>query len=219
MLPGAIHGTVMEVSSHSRPPSLWMQLSSHHGCSLSQLGFLISSLQYAGGQPSEWYMKDACPCMDWSVCTVTPKGPPSTTILSSSGGGWPQFCSMARPSARLPATRSPPQSLNAFPDSILSIVSVFSYSVPSYSWKIAQSGYATSIKRSFNWPCNITDTWSSSWYCSAHSRLAPSQWETMLLCNDVSHWLGARLESALILWITLRICFSRSNMLTCTHAR
>ena len=25
----------------------------------------------------------------------------------------------------------------------------------------------------------------------------PSQWETALLCNDISHWLGASLESAL----------------------
>ena len=33
----------------------------------------------------------------------------------------------------------------------------------------------------------------------ADSRFAPSQWETALLCNDVSHWLGAKLESALIL--------------------
>ena len=31
----------------------------------------------------------------------------------------------------------------------------------------------------------------------ADSRFAPSQWETALLCNDVSHWLGAILESAL----------------------
>ena len=31
----------------------------------------------------------------------------------------------------------------------------------------------------------------------AGSRFAPSQWETALLCNDVSHWLGASLESAL----------------------
>ena len=31
------------------------------------------------------------------------------------------------------------------------------------------------------------------------SRFAPSQWETVLLCNDVSHWLGTNLESALIL--------------------
>ena len=28
-------------------------------------------------------------------------------------------------------------------------------------------------------------------------RLAPSQWETALLRNDVAHWLGASLESAL----------------------
>ena len=31
----------------------------------------------------------------------------------------------------------------------------------------------------------------------ADSRFAPSQWETVLLCNHVSHWLGASLESAL----------------------
>ena len=29
----------------------------------------------------------------------------------------------------------------------------------------------------------------------ADSRFAPSQWETILLCNDVSHWLGANQES------------------------
>ena len=34
----------------------------------------------------------------------------------------------------------------------------------------------------------------------ADSRFAPSQWETALLCNDVSHWLGANLESALCEW-------------------
>ena len=32
----------------------------------------------------------------------------------------------------------------------------------------------------------------------AGSRFAPSQWETVLLCNDVSHWLGANLKSALL---------------------
>ena len=31
----------------------------------------------------------------------------------------------------------------------------------------------------------------------ADSMFAPSQWETALLCNDVSHWLGANIESAL----------------------
>ena len=35
--------------------------------------------------------------------------------------------------------------------------------------------------------------------CSTDSRFAPSQWETALLCNDVSHWLGASLESALFM--------------------
>ena len=30
----------------------------------------------------------------------------------------------------------------------------------------------------------------------ADSRFVPSQWETALHCNDVSHWLGASLESA-----------------------
>ena len=33
--------------------------------------------------------------------------------------------------------------------------------------------------------------------CRADSRFAPSQWETSLHCNDVSHWLGASLESVL----------------------
>ena len=35
----------------------------------------------------------------------------------------------------------------------------------------------------------------------AYSRFPPSQWETALLCNDVSHWLGASLESALCLHV------------------
>ena len=29
------------------------------------------------------------------------------------------------------------------------------------------------------------------------ARFAPNQWETTLLCNNISHWLGANLESAL----------------------
>ena len=39
--------------------------------------------------------------------------------------------------------------------------------------------------------CNI---W---WAYRADSRLAPSHLEMALLCNEVSHWLGASLESAL----------------------
>ena len=44
----------------------------------------------------------------------------------------------------------------------------------------------------------------------AGSRFAPSQWETALPCNDVSHWLGASLESALIL-----DCFKMALNCTC----
>ena len=33
----------------------------------------------------------------------------------------------------------------------------------------------------------------------ADSRFASSQWETALLCNDVSHWLGANLKSSMIM--------------------
>ena len=36
-------------------------------------------------------------------------------------------------------------------------------------------------------------------YVTTDSRFASTQWETALLCNDVSHWLGASLESALLL--------------------
>ena len=45
--------------------------------------------------------------------------------------------------------------------------------------------------------------------CRADSRFAPSQWETALLCNDVSHWLGASLESAMYVsvnWIIIAPC-------------
>ena len=40
----------------------------------------------------------------------------------------------------------------------------------------------------------------------ADSRFAPSQWEMALLCNDVSHWLGANLESALCVAIGSKAC-------------
>ena len=38
-------------------------------------------------------------------------------------------------------------------------------------------------------------------YLKADFRFAPSQWETPLLCNNVSHWLGTNLESDLYLLI------------------
>ena len=45
---------------------------------------------------------------------------------------------------------------------------------------------------------SLVITWSHlKQYSRADPRFAPSQWETSLLCNDISHWLGASLESAL----------------------
>ena len=38
---------------------------------------------------------------------------------------------------------------------------------------------------------------SSCVLCGTDSRFVPCQWETALLCNNVSHWLGTNLESAL----------------------
>ena len=39
----------------------------------------------------------------------------------------------------------------------------------------------------------------------ADSKLAPNQWETSLQCNAASHWLGANLESTLmLLWVPER---------------
>ena len=51
------------------------------------------------------------------------------------------------------------------------------------------------------YPSRGSILWDSfqSWL-TLDSRFAPSQWETALLCNDVSHWLGASLESVLALW-------------------
>ena len=49
----------------------------------------------------------------------------------------------------------------------------------------------------------------------ADSMLAPSQWDTALLCNDVSHWLGASLDSGLALsqWETALLCNDVSHWL------
>ena len=46
---------------------------------------------------------------------------------------------------------------------------------------------------------NLAHGWviTSHNFIRADSRLAPIQWEMALFCNDVSHWLGANLESAL----------------------
>ena len=47
----------------------------------------------------------------------------------------------------------------------------------------------------------LMDKWFVKWLpacvCRSDSRLAPSQWETLLQSNAVSHWLGTNLESSL----------------------
>ena len=43
-----------------------------------------------------------------------------------------------------------------------------------------------------------TQTWSSLALYWAYPRLAPSQWETSLQRNAVSHWLGTTLDSVLL---------------------
>ena len=40
-------------------------------------------------------------------------------------------------------------------------------------------------------------------YCRADPRFVPSQWETLLQSNAVSHWLGTNLESALVPKLTI----------------
>ena len=48
-----------------------------------------------------------------------------------------------------------------------------------------------------NFSCVFISPSGSSLVCGADPRLVPSQWETSLQSNAVSHWLGASLESAL----------------------
>ena len=50
----------------------------------------------------------------------------------------------------------------------------------------------------------------------AESRFAPSQWETALLCNDISRWLGASLESVLAELIDWLICSVADALLSIT---
>ena len=50
----------------------------------------------------------------------------------------------------------------------------------------------------------------------ADFRCAPKQWETVFLCNNISHWLGADLESSLkkatlTLQPHIEICIQGSN--------
>ena len=58
---------------------------------------------------------------------------------------------------------------------------------------LLSAGPLTGTNASWSW-CRI---WMILHVIRADSGLAPSQWETSLQSNGVSHWLGANLESAL----------------------
>ena len=49
-------------------------------------------------------------------------------------------------------------------------------------------------------------SWQQTYLYRADSRFVPRQWDTALLRNDISHWLGASLESALLYhWLSGRL--------------
>ena len=69
---------------------------------------------------------------------------------------------------------------------------------------------AGSVKRIFQLHCLFSFKWSHGH--RADSRFAPRQWKTALLCNDVSHWLGASLESTV--WSIWRLRMGTLSALT-----
>ena len=80
-----------------------------------------------------------------------------------------------------------------------------------YGWKPRKISSVKFTQRA-TWKCT----------CRAESRLAPSQWETSLQSNAVSHWLGAHLESAqlctCILTISQISAWYQGNFCTKEHA-
>ena len=55
--------------------------------------------------------------------------------------------------------------------------------------------------------------------CRDDSRFAPSQWETFLQSNAISHWLGANLESALRCFSINKLnMYPLSSYLWCEHS-
>ena len=67
----------------------------------------------------------------------------------------------------------------------------------SASWKSWYLPNYQSIIYKWRWYGVLSSLLSCVGSIRADSRFAPRQWETALLCNDVSHWLGANLKSAL----------------------
>ena len=73
-----------------------------------------------------------------------------------------------------------------------------SFMKPNVSHGATMSGLITVTSLLQIWQIReAPEEWGLVAYIKAYSRTAPSQWETALLCNVVSRWLGASLESAL----------------------
>ena len=70
------------------------------------------------------------------------------------------------------------------------------------NWKVGRNGFSDARAYSrpvpSQWETLLQSNAISHWLV-AFPRFVPRQWETPLLCNAVSHWLGANLESALVL--------------------
>ena len=63
------------------------------------------------------------------------------------------------------------------------------------------------------------EIWDHSGQCNkADSRFAPSRWETAFLCNNVSHWLGASLESSLCNGYSLIVSVDADTIRTKTES-
>ena len=66
---------------------------------------------------------------------------------------------------------------------------VYTYSVPAV--------YGLKLSSVISWTASHSPKNYSAISIRADSRLVPSQWETLLQCNALTHWLGANLQSAL----------------------
>ena len=73
--------------------------------------------------------------------------------------------------------------------------------------------YEVSVSWVQSLPCFLTLSMLCCRECRADSRFVPSQWETLLQSNTVSHWLVANLESALEYCVILHHVIQRLDYL------
>ena len=82
-----------------------------------------------------------------------------------------------------------------------------------HKWPVTRKCFHLMTSSWHNDNVEIRFFWSGSygylkqWEVCRIYRFVPTQWETALLCNDVLHWLGASLESALLyIWTYMLHC-------------